>query len=169
MTKLTDLIPDPNNANKGTERGRGMLEKSLQELGAGRSILVDKNGVTIAGAKTLEAAVESGFEDAIVVQSDGSQLVVVQRTDLDLGKDSKAKKLAIADNRVGEISLDWDGDVLKDLGESIDLSGFFSEKELDKLIEPKGEGQGKGKGDRKTVTCPACGEVIELDVVMTSK
>lgn len=134
--KLTEFIPDPRNANKGTVRGRGMLEKSLQALGAGRSVLADKHGVLIAGNKTLQTAVEAGFEDAIVVETDGTQLVVVKRTDLDLGKDDKAKQLAIADNRVGQISLEWDAAVLQELREDqVDLSGFFSDKELDKLID----------------------------------
>jgi hypothetical protein len=33
-----------------------MLEKSLRDLGAGRSILLDSKGAVIAGNKTLEAA-----------------------------------------------------------------------------------------------------------------
>jgi site-specific DNA-methyltransferase (adenine-specific) len=132
--KLSNLILDPNNANKGTQRGKGLLEKSLQELGAGRSILVDKHGIAIAGNKTLETAVESGFEDAIVVETDGSQLVVVKRTDLDLNKDEKAKRLAIADNRVGELSLNWDAEVLAELAEEVDLTGFFEGDELAALL-----------------------------------
>jgi hypothetical protein len=34
--KLSDLTPDSHNANKGTERGRALLEKSLRQYGAGR-------------------------------------------------------------------------------------------------------------------------------------
>lgn len=34
--KLSDLIPDQANANKGTERGRYALEASLRQYGAGR-------------------------------------------------------------------------------------------------------------------------------------
>ncbi len=52
-TTLSDLSPDLRNANLGTERGHAMLERSLQETGAGRSILVDKHGKVIAGNKTL--------------------------------------------------------------------------------------------------------------------
>lgn len=49
--KLSELVPDPQNANKGTERGRYMLEHSISSLGAGRSVLVDKNNVLIAGSQ----------------------------------------------------------------------------------------------------------------------
>jgi len=34
--KLAELTPDLNNANRHTERGTGMLEKSLRRFGAGR-------------------------------------------------------------------------------------------------------------------------------------
>lgn len=45
----TPLTTDPHNANKGTARGRGLLEQSLRSYGAGRSALADKHGVLIAG------------------------------------------------------------------------------------------------------------------------
>ena len=144
--KLTDFPPDPSNANKGTQRGRGLLENSLQKLGAGRSVLADKNGVLIAGNKTLQTAVESGFENAIVVETDGTQLVVVKRTDLDLSTDAKAKELAIADNRIGEISLEWDAEVLSALSEEFDLSSMFFEDELKDLWE-----EWKGKDEDFTL------------------
>ncbi len=58
---LSDLVPDPDNANRGTERGAALLEHSLRQYGAGRSILADKNGVVIAGNKTLEQAAALGL------------------------------------------------------------------------------------------------------------
>lgn len=134
-SKTSDLTPDPNNANKGTPRGRGMLENSLTKLGAGRSILVDRNGVVIAGNKTLETAAESGFEDTIVVETTGEKLVVVKRTDLDLETDAKARELAIADNRVGEVSLNWDAPVLLELDKTVDLAPYFSDDELQLILD----------------------------------
>lgn len=131
--KLSELTPDPRNANRGTERGRYMVEHSLRKLGAGRSILADKNGVVIAGNKTLESAVESGFENAIVVETDGTALVVVKRTDLDMS-DAKAKELAIADNRSSQVSLDFDPEVLLELDEENDLGDWFRDDELEALL-----------------------------------
>lgn len=127
IRRVSDLLPDKKNANKGTERGRNLLEHSLRTYGTGRSILVDKHGQIIAGNKTAEESVDVGLEDVIVVESDGKKLVVVQRTDLDLNKDKSARALAIADNRVGQIDLDWDADVLlalKDEGIDLTLLGF---------------------------------------------
>lgn len=134
MAKLSELTPDASNANKGTERGRYALEASLRKYGAGRSILIDRNGRIIAGNKTAETAGEIGLDDVIIVQTDGRQLVAVQRTDLDL--DSKeARELAYADNRAGELDLSFDAErILADLNDGVDLSAFFFDNEIDDLI-----------------------------------
>jgi len=73
--KLVDLTPDTRNANKGSPRGNQMIEDSLRQYGAGRSILLDKHGRIIAGNKTAENAGAIGMEDVLVVQSDGTRLV----------------------------------------------------------------------------------------------
>ncbi|RUR74917.1 hypothetical protein PCC6912_50950 [Chlorogloeopsis fritschii PCC 6912] len=171
--KLSDLIPDPNNANKGTERGRYMLEKSLQELGAGRSILVDSRNVTIAGNKTLETAVESGFENAIVIETDGSEIVVVRRTDLNLDTDEKAKKLAIADNRTSQVSLNWSIDVLLELEKEVDLSGFFSDGELQFIADNQDnqlidEVKDKSEKEKKYTVVVECSDEIEQGEVFNN-
>ena len=44
IRELADLTLDPKNANKGTEKGRKMVAESLNRYGAGRSILVDREG-----------------------------------------------------------------------------------------------------------------------------
>ena len=131
--KITEMLPDEQNANRGTERGSKALENSIQKYGLGRSILIDKNGKVIAGNKTLEKAGELGFEDIEVVKTEGNKLVAVQRTDLDLNEDQMARELAYADNRVSEVDLVWDaGQLAKDLEKGIDLSLFFSNQELEK-------------------------------------
>lgn len=133
-TTITTLTPDPRNANKGTQRGTGMLEDSLRKYGAGRSILIDRTGKVIAGNKTLEQAASIGMEDIIIVETDGKKLVAVKRTDLDLSTDQRAKELAIADNRISQVSLDWDTDVLRGLKTEINLDPFFSPDELKALL-----------------------------------
>ena len=90
--KIGDLVPDDRNANKGTERGQQMIENSLRTFGAGRSILLDKNGKIIAGNKTVENAGAIGLEDVLVVQTNGNRLVAVQRMDLDLDRDERATR-----------------------------------------------------------------------------
>lgn len=157
--KLADLIPDKRNANKGTPRGSQMVEDSLRNYGAGRSILVDKNLRIIAGNKTVENAGAIGLDDVIIIQTDGSKLVAVQRTDLDLDTDKMAKELAIADNRSGEVSLDWNADVLAGLVDEIDLGQFFTTDELagilteDAALKPEID----VPGIEIECTCPRCG------------
>ena len=125
ITSIAQLIPDDRNANKGTERGNAFIERSLREYGAGRSILLDKKGRIIAGNKTVENAAAIGMEKVQVVQTDGKRIIAVQRMDLDLAKDPKARELALADNRAGDLNLEWAGDVLAELGKDIDLNAFL--------------------------------------------
>jgi DNA modification methylase len=133
ITSIADLKPDTKNANKGSQRGRGLLEKSLRQYGAGRSVLSDKNGNLIAGNKTIDVAAELDLP-VKVVQTNGEEVVVVQRTDLDI--DSEAGRgLAIADNRTGEVSLEWDTDALLDIADTVDLTEFWKPDELDKLVK----------------------------------
>jgi transposase len=132
VAPITQLILDEKNANKGTKRGRELLEASLEKYGAGRSVVVDRNNRVIAGNKTVEAARIGGIESIAVIETDGSSLVAVQRADMDLKRDKKARELAIADNRVGELDLEWNLEVLASLG--VDLDQFWNRNELNALL-----------------------------------
>jgi len=133
-TENLTLTPDPRNANRGTERGAWQLEESLRQYGAGRSILVDRNGVVIAGNKTLEQAVSLGL-DVEVVHTDGTKIVAVCRDDLDLETDPRARELAIADNRVGQLDLDWDPDELRLLmDDGVDLTKWWRDDEIEAML-----------------------------------
>ena len=139
--RLSDLQQDPKNANTGTFRGKCAVERSLVDCGAGRSIVTDRNGIILAGNKTAAAAQSAGMnEEVILVESDGSQLVVVKRTDLD-ASDKKAKTLALADNRAAEVGLDWNPAVLQSLDAEIDLKPYFSVAELADIITPEVEAE----------------------------
>lgn len=135
LANLADLTPDTHNANRGTARGRGLLERSLRQYGAGRSILADQHGNIIAGNKTLEAAADLGLPIR-VIETDGTELVVVQRSDLDLSTDKAARELAYADNRIAQLDLDWDTEaLLADQQAGLDLTGVgFSDDELTLLL-----------------------------------
>jgi len=136
---IKDITPDKANANKGTQRGRGMVESSLRRYGAGRSILVDKDGNVIAGNKTIEAAEEIGLS-VKVVQTDGTELVVVQRTDLDLYEDPAARQLAYADNRAAEVGIEWDAEqVAADLAAGVEVDLFFNADEIEAILEDLGD------------------------------
>jgi hypothetical protein len=133
-TRLTDLTTDPHNANRGTDRGRDALTRSLREYGPGRAIVIDRHGRIIAGNKTVEQAKRLNIP-LRVIQSDGHHLIALQRQDLDLATDPRARALAIAENRVGELDLEWDVDMLKQLqAEGLDLSAFWTDAEFATLF-----------------------------------
>jgi DNA modification methylase len=132
--RLHDLTSDPHNANRGTERGRTALEHSLREYGAGRAVLIDQHGRIISGNKTVEQAKRLHIP-LRVVKTDGHHLVAVQRDDLDLATDPRAKALAIADNRVAQLDLEWDVEMLKEAcADGLDLSAFWTDAEFADLF-----------------------------------
>lgn len=134
IKSLKDLVPDDKNANQGSVRGRAMLEESVEQYGAARSMVADVNGKLIAGNKSAEVFAEKGMDEIIVVQSDGTKPVVIQRTDLNLDKDPRARELAVMDNRTNEVSLTWDADALNQLQQDgVNLSGAFDEIELSNI------------------------------------
>ena len=115
-TKIENLVPDNINANKGTQYGQHLIEKSFSELGAGRSILLDKNNRIIAGNKSIEAAMSIGMDNIIIVDTTGDQIVAVRRMDVDL--DSKhGRELALADNATSKANLVWDDENVKKIAE----------------------------------------------------
>ena len=101
---IEELIQDDHNFNKGTEAGQKLMERSFKELGAGRSILVDKDGRIIAGNKSQKAAMAAGIRKVRVIETQGDELIAVKRTDLSL--DSKeGRELAYADNLTTQVNL----------------------------------------------------------------
>lgn len=109
--KIADLVADDKNYNKGSERGNALIEKSLRKLGAGRSILIDKNNRIIAGNKTIETAGAIGLEDIVVVETTGDKIVAVKRMDIDLDSE-QGREMALADNATAKASIEWDADTL---------------------------------------------------------
>jgi hypothetical protein len=104
----------------------------------------------MAGNKTVQAAKRAGIEEVIIVPVTGKQLIVAQRTDLDLATDVRAKGLAIADNRTGEVGLAWDAAVLEDFqADGVDLSPMWTEEELAKFTA---DGAAGGDGEPAEVT-----------------
>lgn len=129
--ELSELVFDDRNANIGTESGMKLLEESIQTLGAGRSVLVDRNGRLIAGNKTVETAGQLGMKGR-VIKTDGKEIIVHMRTDIDIDS-PEGRKLAILDNRVAEENLKWDIEVLKGIEEDFDIN--LGEFGMDKMME----------------------------------
>lgn len=163
---VEDLIDDDKNANRGNEHGQELIEQSIETLGLGRSVLVDRDNILIAGNKTRRGARKNGVQKTIVIETDGTELIVVKRTDLSID-DDKGRALALADNRTAEANLNWDPGNLElhfeavtnmglagmvfDLGytpvSDEDLNGLFTgreKKEPDDENEDDGDSWGNG-------------------------
>ncbi len=166
--KLSDLVKDDKNFNKGTEYGTQVLKESIEKYGAGRSILIDKNGKVIAGNKTLQAAVEAGQvnDNVLLIETDGKDLVAVQRSDLDLDSDITARELAFVDNRASEVGLNWDYELVGSSLDNLEIPGMTEGFKLiiNPDFEPGTEGdQGQlDKFDPKLTSCPHCGKEVDL-------
>ena len=117
---IEDLTFDDKNFNKHTEFGMSLLEKSLRNNGAGRSILIDKNNRIIGGNGVVEVAGQIGLNNVRIVESDGSEIIAVKRTDIDL--DSKqGREMALADNATASADLSWDYEEIGKAVESFDI------------------------------------------------
>lgn len=134
--KVSDLIPDNKNNNKGTEFGQHLVENSLRKFGAARSIVLDKNNRIISGNKTIENAANIGLEDIIIIETTGNQIVAVKRTDIDLDS-KKGRELAIADNATAKADIKWDEDVIKEISLEFDIipKDWGINIELEEIIE----------------------------------
>lgn len=108
---------DKKNYRKHGDRNKAMIRRSLEECGAGRSILIDNENTAIAGNGVLEQAEKLGIPIR-VIESNCSELIAVKRTDLS-PDDPKRKELALADNATTDAS-DWDFDAMQDDGWTAD-------------------------------------------------
>jgi len=108
-----------------------MLVDALQKVGASRSIVVDEDGVILAGNGVVEAASEAGITKLQIVDADGDTLVAVRRRGL---TPSQKRELAIYDNRTAELA-EWNVEQLAaDLQNGEDLAAFFLPDELTRLL-----------------------------------
>lgn len=110
--KIDELKFDDKNFNKHTEYGMSLLEKSLRENGAGRSILIDKDNNIIAGNGIVESAGQIGLDKVKVVETTGDEIIAVKRTDISLNS-KKGRKMALADNSTAKADLECDEENLK--------------------------------------------------------
>lgn len=160
---IDQLKFDDKNFNKHTEYGMSLLEKSLRENGAGRSILVDKDDNIIAGNGIVEAAINAGISKTRIVEVTGDELVVVKRTDLEL--DSKqGREMALADNATAAADLSWDEECI---GEAADEWGLVPDDwgvELPEDACGSGGGASEDEFDESEVIEAVCkrGEVWRL-------
>ena len=144
---IEELAQDQRNFNKGTEQGQELMERSFKEMGAGRSILIDKNGNIIAGNKSQKAAIAAGIKKVRVIETTGDELVAVKRTDVDIDS-AEGRKMAYLDNLTTQVNLTWDETELEAVQadvEGFDIADFgFDIEDLPQVTFHTGEKQGEG-------------------------
>lgn len=106
-----DLKQDSHNYRKHSDTNKARIKKSIDEAGLGRSVVIDADGVLVAG-NGVQSVIDKDTP-VRVVETDGTELVVVKRTDLHTG-DPRRKTLALADNATAD-DVEWDFDAV--LGE----------------------------------------------------
>ncbi len=107
--KTNDIKLDQRNYRNHPDKNKRIISKSLKELGAGRSILIDAENEIIAGNGVYEQAKKQNIPIRII-ETDGTELVVVKRNDLKTG-DEKRKQLALVDNQANDLS-EFDNDLI---------------------------------------------------------
>ena len=136
MSKLTDFKPQRKNSNKHTPRGLSALEQSIQADGWIGAITVAADGETFDGSARIEVGAATGFEDAIVVESDGTRPIVHVRKDIPTADDPRARRLGHAANRVAQMNLDFDPAViLADIEAGVNLDALWRPDELEALVK----------------------------------
>lgn len=119
---------DTKNYRTHDDKNKKLILKSLKKCGAGRSILIDKQGEIIAGNGVYEQAKNLNIPVKII-ETDGSELIAIKRTDIDT-ESKKRKELALADNSTSD-NVTWD---LSNLKADFDLSEL-PEWGLEGLVE----------------------------------
>ena len=139
LSSITDVRPQVRNANRHSQRGMGVLEKSIQSDGWIGAITVAADGETFDGSARVETGA-AGFADVepIVVRSDGSRPVIHIREDIPNADDPRAIRLGVAANRVAALNYDPDPALLAALAGEVDLSGLYYDDELAAIIAQAG-------------------------------
>jgi len=159
---ISDLKPDKKNRRKHNQRNIGMIVDALHEVGAARSIVIDENGVILAGNGVVEAAADAGIERVQVVDADGETIIAVRRTGL---TDKQKTRLALLDNRTAELA-DWDAEAIAaDLEAGVELGDLFDADEMSKILDGAADAlldDGKEydesvENEVEYITCPQCG------------
>lgn len=109
-TKTGGIKFDRHNYRTHDESNKRMIRESLEACGAGRSVLVDNQNELIAGNGVFEQAQKLGIPTRII-ETDGTELVVVKRTDLE-PEDKKRKQLAAADNAIAD-KVTWNASAIR--------------------------------------------------------
>lgn len=146
ISKLSELIPDKRNANKHSEYGMAQLEKGIRQSGLGRSIVISSDNVIACGNGVTETAGAIGIEDVQIVDSDGTKIIAVRRTDIKSGT-KEFYQMALSDNIIAKENIVMDAEIQDAICEDYEIEDWKSEpiditnkeKEIDENLETSHE------------------------------
>lgn len=127
---LTEFQQLDANPNGHTERGMDSLEKGMDKFGWMGAMTAAADGVVIDGNARHETAYMKFGERVLIIETDGTVPIINQRTDVKDSKDEKARLMAVAANRIAELNLAWDMDVVVADKDAPDMQPYFSPSEL---------------------------------------
>lgn len=153
---INELKEYENNPRKN-DRAIEVVAKSIKEFGFKVPVVVDKDNIIVTGHTRVKAAISLGIKSVPCIVAD------------DLTEE-QIKAFRLVDNKTNELAT-WDFEKLEEelKGiEGLDMSEFefeaVNEIDIDEFFE---DSEPKPKIEEpKEITCPHCGEIINLDEVM---
>ena len=119
-TTLASLIPDNKNNNTHTAYGMDLLEKSVNKVGIIESITVSNDDKIISGNARHEIIGKNFTKEALVIETDGTQPIIIKRTDIE--SDTKQfYEASILANTTAKKNIDFDMEVIDILVDEFDI------------------------------------------------
>lgn len=154
--KVEELIPYVNNP-RNNEAAVDFVAASIKEFGFKNPIIIDKDGVIVAGHTRHAAAKKLGLESVPCIMAD------------DL-TEQQLKEFRLMDNKTQELA-DWDLELMREELDSIkgiDMHefGFL----LEEIEEQREKEEAKEKTEKehkkievKEICCPRCGRIVSVE------
>jgi DNA modification methylase len=118
--KLSSLIQDDKNNNKHTAYGMDLLEKSVNKVGIIESITVSNDDKIISGNARHEIIGKNFTKEALVIETDGTQPIIIKRTDIE-SDTKKFYEASILANTTSKKNIDFDMEVIDSLAVEYDI------------------------------------------------
>ena len=118
--KLSSITPDDKNNNKHTAYGMDLLEKSVNKVGIIESITVSNDDKIISGNARHEVIGKNFEKEALVIETDGTQPIVIKRTDIE-SNTKEFYEASILANTTSKKNIDFDMEVIDSLAVEYDI------------------------------------------------
>ena len=146
--QIKDLKQDKRNYRKHNQQNLDLIKKSVSEVGLGRSVVIDNENEIVCGNGLVSTLDKN--TPIKVIETDGTELVVVKRTDLNTN-DEKRKQLAIMDNSTSDSSefdldslqADFDVEQLQDWGLDVEFESLEEQEIIEDEVPEEVETRAK--------------------------